>query len=50
MNTAMYDDPDSTEMGDKELNQHLNDMLKEDPTYDLPKQYKKVEEKDFREV
>jgi hypothetical protein len=47
-NTILYDDPDSTEMGDKELNKFLNDNLKADPDYALPDAYKKVYEKNLQ--
>jgi len=34
--TTLYDDPDKTDMGDKELNMHLNAQLREDPNFPLP--------------
>ena len=35
-NTVLYDDPDSTDAGDPELNRYLNDILKNDPNYPVP--------------
>ena len=44
-NTALFDDPDSTDPGDKDLNKFLNDNIKENPEYPLPEAYRKVYEK-----
>lgn len=35
-NTVLYDNPDSVDIGDRELNRHLNEILKKDPNYPVP--------------
>jgi len=45
---VLFDDPYSTEVGDKDLHAFLNDALKKDPEYPLPEAYKKVVEKDVK--
>ena len=46
-NITLFDDPDSTDPGDKDLNKFLNDKIKENPEYSLPEAYRKVYEKNI---
>ena len=43
----LYDDPDSTDPGDKDLNKLMNENIKQNPEYPLPEAYRKVYEKNL---
>ena len=36
INPVLYDDPDSKDLGDPQLNKHLNQLLKKDPEHPIP--------------
>eukprot|EP01022_Parablepharisma_sp_SALTPOND_P026722 TRINITY_DN64702_c0_g1_i1.p1 TRINITY_DN64702_c0_g1~~TRINITY_DN64702_c0_g1_i1.p1 ORF type:complete len:1094 (+),score=155.90 TRINITY_DN64702_c0_g1_i1:2337-5618(+) len=44
-NTALYDNPNATALGDPELMEELTKFVETNPFYPLPEGYKKVEEK-----
>ena len=42
----LYEDPDTTTIGDSELMKEVNKRLKENPDYPIPENFYKVVEKD----
>lgn len=48
MSLALFDDPDSTYVGEKEIIKNLNEKLEKDPNYILPEAYKKIYEKELK--
>jgi hypothetical protein len=45
--TVLYEDPDATTLGDKQVLEELNRRIKVSPNYSLPEGYTKVVEKEF---
>ena len=44
--TMLYEDPDTTTIGDTELMKEVNKRLKENPDYPIPESFYKVTEKE----